>query len=388
MSGGPTSFHLQRIFAVVPDAHTSRGHYGQLWRRNIYEGLALFVQSLITPSDLNYDWARQVPAAEATNLEAERRHTNDLLWQQIQSAHRQSGLDAVLSYCFGGDVSPEVVRATQKLDVPWINFFCDSTHRFEEVEPLARLVSLNWFPEQAALPRYQALGVPCLCAPYAFSPDSLPDLTNRSIGRTVAFIGLPSANRITQLGWLNLRGCSAEIRGHGWIGEERTPFYSPTPASRRFLQVFFKPNLGEKILRRLFWPKVRRMARGPLSDQEFPDYVRGTLIVLGLNQAKDAQGRLASYLKFRDVEFPGYGCCYLTEHHEDIPRVFEVGREIVTFRTIGEAVGHIRRLSRQPELAREIGLAGRRRVLAEHNWGARLRQFEQALGKNPRGSLV
>ena len=32
------------------------------------------------------------------------------------------------------------------------DFFCDSTHRFEEVAALARVVSLNWFVEHAAIP--------------------------------------------------------------------------------------------------------------------------------------------------------------------------------------------------------------------------------------------
>jgi hypothetical protein len=370
---------LKRLFVLVPDCHTASGHYRQLWRRNFYEGMQPYVEALWTPQEVDFSWARPAHSVDPDRTEADRTRTSAVIWDQIQGLHQQHGLDAVVSYCFSFDLAPELVQKTRQLKVPWINFFCDSTHMFEKIEPLARAVSLNWFPESAAISKYQALGVPYLCAPYAFSKACLPELTNQSQERTVAFVGLPTANRITQLGWLRVFGCPVEIRGHGWVGEEKTPFYSPTPRRKRLLKALFGANLKEKILRRLLWPFVRPLARGPLADKDFDDYVRGTLVILGLNQAPDAQGRLASYLKFRDVEFPGYSCCYLTEHHEDIPRVFEVGREILTFRSPREAASQVRRIRKQPELAREIGQAGRQRVLTEHNWGVRLQQLGQLL---------
>jgi spore maturation protein CgeB len=102
-------------------------------------------------------------------------------------------------------------------------------------------------------------------------------------------------------------------------------------------------------------------------------------VVLGLNESQDFQGTYRSYLKLRDVEFPGYGCCYLTQHNEDIEKIFEVGREVLTFRHAREAASHVRESLRHPDRARAIGLAARRRVLAEHNWTARLPELAQAL---------
>ncbi len=370
---------LQHILALAPDCHTPVNYSHLAWRRHIYEGLRAHVEKLIIPEELDYSWARQGHHVDLTPYAAQRQQNSELLWKRIQAAHRDHGLDAVITYCFGYDLELDVVKDTIKLGVPWINFFCDSTHMFEKVEPLARVTSLNWFPEYAALPRYRALGVPYLCSPYAWSEQWLPDLTNQTAVRTVSFIGLPTANRITQLGWLRLRGCEVEIRGHGWVGGDKTPFYSPTPARKRLLKVLFKANLSEKIYRRMLWPLVRPQAKGPLKDEDFPGYVRESLIILGLNQANDAQGRLTSYLKFRDMEFPGYGCCYLTEHNEDIPRVFEVGKEILTFRSLGEAAEHVRRLQKDPETARRIGRAGRQCVLEKHNWGARLREMRGAI---------
>jgi hypothetical protein len=265
------------------------------------------------------------------------------------------------------------------MGVPWINFFCDSTHMFEKVEALARVVSLNWFPESAALSRYRALGVPCFRRPFALNPEYLPDLTCRTAHGLTGFIGLPTSNRITQLGWLRLFGCPVAIRGHGWVGENQNPFASSVPRSRRLLKALFQRGLAEKLTRRMLWPLVKPQAQGPLADEEFPEFVRQCRIVLGLNQGKDAQGRFASYMKFRDAEFPGYGCCYLTEHNADVADAFAVGTEILTYRNMWEAADQIRRLRREPERAGSIGVAARRRVLSAHTWAVRLRQLAECL---------
>ncbi|MBI4660980.1 MAG: glycosyltransferase [Verrucomicrobia bacterium] len=366
---------FRHVFTLAPDCHQASGYYRLLWTRHIYEGIRPLVQRLILPEGIDWRWARKGHDIDLTPFAPDRAKASEQLFQQIQSAHRQVGLDAVISYCFSFDLAEEVVKETIKLGVPWVNFFCDSTHMFEKVEALARVVSLNWFPETAAVDRYKALGVPALCRPYALNPAFLPELARRSGAQTVGFIGLPTSNRITQLGWLRRFGCPVEIRGHGWIDQARSPFYSSTPKSRRFLRALLAPDLGEKILRRLFWPAVRRQARGPLGDEEFSEFVRGCLVVLGLNQGKDAQGRFASYLKFRDVEFPGYGCCYLTEQNNDVATAFEIGNEVLAYRNIRDAAEQIRRVQSRPELALEIGLAGRRRVLSSHTWAVRLHEL-------------
>jgi spore maturation protein CgeB len=102
-------------------------------------------------------------------------------------------------------------------------------------------------------------------------------------------------------------------------------------------------------------------------------------VVLGLNEGRDLHGVYQSYLKLRDVEFPGYGCCYLTQHNEDVEHAFEVGREVLTFRHVAEAASLVRRSVRYPAQARAMGQAARRRVLADHNWAARLLELARAL---------
>jgi spore maturation protein CgeB len=102
-------------------------------------------------------------------------------------------------------------------------------------------------------------------------------------------------------------------------------------------------------------------------------------VVLGLNEGRDRQGVYQSYMKLRDVEFPGYGCCYLTQHNEDVAHAFDIGSEVLTFRHAAEAASLVRRSVQHPAEARAMGQAARRRVLAEHTWAARLVELARVL---------
>ena len=108
-------------------------------------------------------------------------------------------------------------------------------------------------------------------------------------------------------------------------------------------------------------------------------YLASKLALMGLNQGRDETGRLGSYLKFRDLEFPGYGCCYLTEENPDVIAALEPGVEVLTFRSAWEGAAIARWIARDPKRARSIGEAGRRRVLAEHTWANRLDEIARQL---------
>jgi hypothetical protein len=263
-----------------------------------------------------------------------------------------------------------------ELGIPWINFFCDSTYAFDLVEALARVASLNWFPERAAEARYRALGRPVLCRPYAVHPAALPEAICETAEHALGFVGAPTGNRVLRLAGLRLFGCPTEVRGEGWQHTHAAPArprHRPQRADRRA-----RASLGERILVRALKPLVRAGGR-PLADDEIVPFLSRCRVVLGLNEGRDSQGVYLSYLKLRDVEFPGYGCCYLTQHNEDVEHAFEVGREVLTFRHAAEAASLVRRSVRHPAVAQAIGRAGRGRVLAEHTWAARLLELARAL---------
>ena len=304
---------------------------------------------------------------------------SERLWDQIRAAQAQGGLDAVISYCFGADVEPALVDRTIELGVPWVNFFCDSTYAFDLVERIARVSSLNWFPERGAIHSYLALGRPILCRPYAVNPAALPEAGCVSATHAVGFVGAPTGNRVLRLAAMMLFGAPVAVRGENWRRPTTPRPRNPAPrpqtsrADRRL-----RGSLAERVMVRALTPLIRRGAR-PLKDSDMVPFLSRCRVVLGLNEGRNTDGDYQSYMKLRDIEFPGHGCCYLTQHNEDIEHAFDIGREVLTFRHAREAASLVRRSMRRPKEARAIGVAARRRVMADHTWAARVLELARAL---------
>lgn len=347
----------------MPDCHASRSRYGAVWRRHFYEGLTAAGVELTIPEGIDYDWARPAQIAMLRD-NPEQEATSRRLGEQIDRA-MAAGIDAVISYCFSHDLQPDLVERVRAAGVPWINFFCDSTYAFHTVENLARHTSLNWFVESAAEGHYRALDVPYLHAPYALNPLALPDLSCRESERAVTFIGVANRPRIRTLALLRLAGVDVHVRGTGWQGwlQRNTDDGAAKAALRLALRATMRDRVGEH-----------------LSEDGFREFVRGSSVLLGLSQGGTGNGPYTSYLKLRDLEFPGFGCCYLAEHSDDIGRVFDTDTEVRSFSSVREARATVRELLSDPAECWQMGQRARQRVLDEHTWSARLPQLADALG--------
>ena len=201
---------LRRVFALSPDCHVPGSRYGLVWRRHFYDGLRDSGLEVIIPKGLNFAWARPASSASAS-VKAAGRPTSRALAGQIERAI-DTGIDAVISYCFSHDVELELVDRVRAAGIPWINFFCDSAYAFHTVEALARRTSLNWFVETESEEKYRLLGVPYLCASYAMNSSALPDASCRTPDRSLSFVGAANRPRIKAVSLLRLtnidRPCS------------------------------------------------------------------------------------------------------------------------------------------------------------------------------------
>ena len=364
---------LSRVFALAPDCHASGNRYAAIWRRHFYDGLTSAVTAVTFPRGVDFTWAR--PASEAEpNGTPERAEMSQRLWAEIVSARP----DAVLSYCFASDVEPQLVRDTVAAGIPWINFFCDSVYAFDRVAPLAREASLNWFPESAAEPHYRALGRQVLCRPYALNPAALPEAVCSVAVHPLGFVGAAiwnpgDAGRCSGGARPSRDGARGRlamaIRATGGARARSTD--ATTGHAGPLKQI------GDRLLIRALVPWVG--PGEPLTDADLIRFVSECRVVLGLNEAPVRRRADRSYLKLRDVEFPGYGACYLTQHNPDVARAFDVGREVLTFHNLVEAAAMARDHAARPALAEAIGRAGRRRVLREHTWATRLEEIVRAL---------
>ena len=80
--------------------------------------------------------------------------------------------------------------------------------------------------------------------------------------------------------------------------------------------------------------------------------------------------------------FDPYHFCtpVISEAMDDLGSCFDDGSEVLIWHSIEELNDIYARLRREPETAKRIGEAGRRRVMAEHSYGRRLDQLAAAVG--------
>ena len=84
------------------------------------------------------------------------------------------------------------------------------------------------------------------------------------------------------------------------------------------------------------------------------------------------EANVLSGLNQRNFDPCLFGTAVVSDEQPDLGLCFEVGREALSYGSAEELDGLYGRLLRNPDEARAIGEAGRRRVLAEHTYGHRI----------------
>jgi spore maturation protein CgeB len=96
-----------------------------------------------------------------------------------------------------------------------------------------------------------------------------------------------------------------------------------------------------------------------------------------LNISRNSMARYGFSPATRVFEAAGAGACVITDAWDGIDQFFEPGTEVLLAHNGEHVVAHLRRLS--PLVARQIGQAALRRVLAEHTYARRVDQLEALL---------
>jgi spore maturation protein CgeB len=242
--------------------------------------------------------------------------------------------DVIFTYFSGELVFPETVQALRSFGVPMIHFSLnDKEHFVGKVRgglafgsrDICRWFDLCWTSTEDALKKYCVEGA---------LPVYLPEGANPELHRPwelekiidVSFVGQCYGNRPETIRSLREAGIRVEAYGYGW------------------------PN-------------------GPLSTEEMVRLYAKSRINLGFG---GVEGHEETYcLKGRDFEIPMSGGLYLTEHHPELERVYDLGKEIVTYRGFDDLLANIRHLLADPQRAEAIRQAGFRRARKEHTWEMR-----------------
>lgn len=90
-------------------------------------------------------------------------------------------------------------------------------------------------------------------------------------------------------------------------------------------------------------------------------------------------GNVVNGLNMRTFDAPACGCVVINDALGDLDRCFDIGKELLVYHSPEELNEHYRRLLADDRLRLRIAEAGRRRVLAEHQYRHRIRSVLQEL---------
>jgi hypothetical protein len=126
---------------------------------------------------------------------------------------------------------------------------------------------------------------------------------------------------------------------------------------------------------------------GRISTEEVPILFAQSKVVLGVGTIGHCSNFYA--LKLRDFDGPMSGSCYLTHDNPELSLLYDVGKEIVTYRTVDECIEKVKYYLEHESEREEIARAGYERAKRDHTWDKRFHSVFSLLGlagsqRNPR----
>jgi spore maturation protein CgeB len=378
-----------RIFLAIPisphpDIHSS------IWKANLHDPLVemghevvLWGEDLLPYYDLDPDAPSTVPVRNAFS---------DRLIAAADDAHRGRPLDLVLTYLSDSHVVPEAIVQVRDRVAPVLNFFCNNVHQFHLVRRIAKHFTACLVPEREALPGYRAAGARPIFFPMAANPSIYRplDVPQRY---EATFAGQRYADRAAALLALSRAGVDAHAFGVGWPPDPTAAGHAPGPgplagAWRSLAATLRGRNPFTAARDRMAWWTLCAHHPGsvhpPLPDDEYVALFSRSRISLGFLVLGDTHRtwRPLRQVRLREFEGPMSGAFYLTGWLEELAEHYEIGREIVCYRSHAELVDLCRHYLAHPEERERIRRAGHERARRSHSWRHRFEGLFETLTKD------
>ncbi|HUD86254.1 MAG TPA: glycosyltransferase, partial [Xanthobacteraceae bacterium] len=329
---------------------------------------------------------------------SERAAKNRALLKQATELKADRGLDLIFCYVYDDFLLPDVAAALSALGAPMVNYNVDMTNQWYRQIRTARYFTTMLCAQRVHMNDLARYGAPVDFFPMAARAPNVADGHAFEIRSPVSFLGTPMPDRIAVLDTLSKAGVSLAIYGKFWNE-------GLIASADHNLQKTFDDIIAYGVARcraegiGALWAVLMlrlgddRYDGGPskidasllhgfLSDADVPALFRNSKINLGFTRMApgDPDRPGAMQVKLRDFEVPSCGGFYLVERAPDYAEFFVEGREMVTWRTVGELMEKIRYYLDHESERRAIAVAGERRALREHLWKHRFSALFAKLG--------
>jgi ubiquinone/menaquinone biosynthesis C-methylase UbiE len=208
--------------------------------------------------------------------------------------------------------------------------------------------------------RFREKRLPAYLQPLAFDERILKSIQNVSYSeRSIAcsFIGGLSRHHQDRFEWLDYLAMHVPLEFWGY-GVESTGSSSP----------------------------LRKCYKGEAWGVDMFAKLLKSKITVNKQAAITYEGQIVNQYatNMRLYEATGCGALLITEYKDNLPQLFEIGKEIVVYRSKEECVGLIKYYLNHPDEAEKIAKAGQQRTLRDHTYRIRMQQTAEVLQRHLR----
>lgn len=319
------------------DLHIFLAYYVNNWEGVLPKVLKLFGK--VT----EFEWRSRGFDDRAPNWLVCRERMNEAMLNAFHQAQKERPVDVIVGYLSGYNTNPEVLKKMGEAGAAIFNFCWDDklSFRGKKVDGgwsgptvLASAVDLNLTNAPDSCIKYMVEGGLAMFWPEAAQPN-VHKLCDLPFEYDVSFIGGKYGCRPMFISKLQKLGVNVTCFGNGW-------------------------------------------KNGPLSNEEMIKLYSRSRINLGF--AGVGHSKRLMCLKGRDFELPMSGGLYLTQHNPELSLVYDVGKDIMTYKNENDCAEKIKWLLLQPDEAVKIRDAGRKRALKNHTWERRFEKIFRIAG--------
>ena len=372
-----------------------------IWKANLHDPLAAMGHDVVLWDGGINPLFDLDPDAPATAV-ARGRFTEQFL-EAVHAAHRERALDLVFTYLSDSHLEPSAIDSVRDRTAPIVNFFCNNGHQFHLARRNARHFDRCLVPEAEALPAYRAAGATPVFFPMAANPALYRPADGAAPRYDATFAGQRYAERAGSILALREAGVDAHAFGSNWIPlgaapglaggvGDIVPAGGPWRTLARAVSMTLRgrnPLVAARDRREWNRLRTRHAAalHGPASDEGYVALFSESRISLGFLLLGDTHRTLRPLrqVRLREFEGPMAGAFYLTGWIEELALHYEIGKEIVCYRTREEMVDLCRYYLAHESEREAIRRAGHARARRDHTWQ---RRFEGLFETLRRGGVL
>lgn len=318
-----------------------------------------------------------------------RRQMNERLLETVKTEKP----DVMFTVLFSYELDKKVIsRISEKTDTKTVNWFCDDHWRFDNY-------SRHWTPcfdwvvttAASALPKYARMGYKNVIKSQWGCNHTIYRKLNLPLEYDATFIGLPHGDRRETVRTIHEAGINVQCWGKGWESGRLT--------QDEMIRVFNQSRINLNLSNASVYTEPKRwknLARTAISDLleivPFGSHIKtvGKARLSGLSSSKSntkvsakdstVYEKCPDQIKGRNFEVPGCGGFLLTSMVENLGDYYEIGKEVVCFENVDDAIEKIRYYLEHEEERASIAQAGYLRTLHEHTYAARFNAIFRKIG--------